>query len=366
MHTPRASSRPAFPPHAPFEPRRDPTILLWHRPSASPLESKFSSCTICPPSLLRLRLFSILGSQVEGPDLCSTCCVHRGRCVACVANLLPKTLADLRVQILTTIGAFHLSGKMWAVREEAHSFSVTPVSCVTKRVEDIMPALQAYHARERELQCTATEVVQEPGSSPYLLFVQDCAEQCALAISDDKLQALPADQPQHFALIFSISEVPPFALLRSGSKVQDATAHIRQNVVLCQWLHLFDVAAAGFPVLKILTFIVTQHSPRLSESCASCPLLRWILRRLLVSPATSLPVLKVLASFVVPSVSDPPFSSISAANNGFASLRNVCHSTQVHTGSRGERIDLVWDDGGFAPIPLRSPFIHRFLHHQRH
>ena len=61
--------------------------------------------------------------------------------MVCVANLLPKTLADLRVQILTTVGAFHLSGNMWAVREEAHSFSVTPVSCVTKRVEDIMPAL---------------------------------------------------------------------------------------------------------------------------------------------------------------------------------------------------------------------------------
>ena len=49
------------------------------------------------------------------------------------------------------VGAFHLSGKMWAVREEAHSFAVTPVSCVTKRVEDIMPALRAYHAREREV-----------------------------------------------------------------------------------------------------------------------------------------------------------------------------------------------------------------------
>ena len=69
--------------------------------------------------------------------------------MVCVANLLLKTLADLRVQILVTVGAFQLSGNMWAVREEAHSFSVTPVSCVTQRVEDIMPALQAYHARER-------------------------------------------------------------------------------------------------------------------------------------------------------------------------------------------------------------------------
>ena len=133
--------------------------------------------------------------------------------MVCVANLLPKTLADFRVQILTTIGAFHLSSNMWAVREEAHSFSVTPVSFVTKRVEDIMTAVQAYHARERELQCITTEVMQEPGSSPDLLMVQDCTEQHALAISDDKLRALLADQPQYVALIFSTTEVPPFVLL---------------------------------------------------------------------------------------------------------------------------------------------------------
>ena len=122
-----------------------------------------------------------------------------------------------------------------------------------------MPALQAYHARERELQCIATQVGQETGSPPDLLMVRDCTEQCLLATSDDKLRALLADQPQNFALICSISEVPPFALLRSGSKVKDATVHIRQEVVFFQWLHLFDVAATGFPVLKILTFMTTQH-----------------------------------------------------------------------------------------------------------
>ena len=116
--------------------------------------------------------------------------------MACVANLLPKTLTDLSVQILTMICAFHLSGNMWAVREEAHSFSSTPVSCVTKRVEDIMPALQACDARERELQCVAAEVVQEPGSCPGLFMVQDCTEEYGLAISDDKLRVLLADQPK--------------------------------------------------------------------------------------------------------------------------------------------------------------------------
>ena len=161
--------------------------------------------------------------------------------------------------------------KMWAVREEAHSFSVTPVSCVTKRVEDIMPALQAYHARKRELQCVATESVQKPGSSPDLLMVQDCTEQSALAMSYDKLRALLANQPQCFALTFSITEIPPFALLRSGSKVMDATVHIRQEIFFCKWLRLFDVAATSLLVLMILTFIVTQHLPKLSESCASTP-----------------------------------------------------------------------------------------------
>ena len=110
------------------------------------------------------------------------------------------------------------------------------------------------YGRERELRCVATETVEEPGSSPDLLVVQDCAEQHALARSNDKLRALLADHPSYFALIFSITEVPPFALLRSGSKVKDATVHIRQEVIFCWWLRLFDVAATGFPVLKILNF----------------------------------------------------------------------------------------------------------------
>ena len=154
-----------------------------------------------------------------------------------------------------------------------------------------------------------TEVVQEPSSSPDLFMVQDCTEQNAFATSDDKLRVLLADQPQNFALIFTISEVPPVALLRTGSKVKDATIHIQQEVILCQWLHLFDVAAASLPELSTLTFTIAQRLPRLSESCASCPLLWQILRRLMI-----------LASFFVPSVNNPPFSSISATNNGLASL----------------------------------------------
>ena len=56
------------------------------------------------------------------------------------------------------------------------------------------------------MRCIATEVVQEPGSSPDLLMEQDCTEQYAFAISDDKLRPLLADQAQNLALIFLISE----------------------------------------------------------------------------------------------------------------------------------------------------------------
>ena len=96
-----------------------------------------------------------------------------------------------------------------------------------------MPALQACHARKGELRCVATLIVQEPGSSPDLVMVQDCTEQYALATSDERLRAFLADQPQYFALIFWIAEVPPFALLRSGSKVKDVTLRIPREVVLC-------------------------------------------------------------------------------------------------------------------------------------
>ena len=42
-------------------------------------------------------------------------------------------------------------------------------------------------------------------------MVQDCTEQYAFATSDDKLRVLLAGQPQNFALILTISEVPPVA-----------------------------------------------------------------------------------------------------------------------------------------------------------
>ena len=107
-----------------------------------------------------------------------------------------------------------------------------------------MPALQVYQ-RNEELQCVPTEIVQDSGSFPDFIMAQNCTEQNAFSMSNDKLRIFFADQPQYFALIFSITEIPPFALLRSGSKVKDATVHIRQEVVFCQWLRLFSVAASG-------------------------------------------------------------------------------------------------------------------------
>ena len=53
-------------------------------------------------------------------------------------DIVPMLSLSNRIQLLP--------GKMWAVREEAYSFA-TFVSCVIKRVENIMPALQAYHAQ---------------------------------------------------------------------------------------------------------------------------------------------------------------------------------------------------------------------------
>ena len=215
----------------------------------------------------------------------------------------------------------------------------------------------------RELQCIATEVLQEPSSLPDLLVVQDFTKQNAPAISDDKLRALLTDQAQNFALIFTITEAPLVALLRIRSKIKDATVHIQREAVHCQWLHLFNVDATSLPVLSILTSKVGQHHPRFSESGDSCPLLRQILRRLLVSPATGFPVHAILTFYVSPSVNDPPLST-SAGNNGLASVRNVIQLRSIRRVVG--RTDLVKDDGEFTPIPLRSPPIHHFLHHERH
>ena len=178
--------------------------------------------------------------------------------MAIVATLLPKAFADLGGQILSTFGSFHSSGNMWTVNEEVYSSSVSPASCVTERVEDIMPALQACRARKRKLRCDVSEIVQEPGSSPDLLMVHDCTEQDAHTRSDDKLRALLANQPICFALIFWVAEVPPFALLRSGSKVKNVTLHTPREVTLCWWPLL--VAQHLPPAQDFVNRVLPVHS----------------------------------------------------------------------------------------------------------
>ena len=149
FQTPRASLRTASPLHAPFKPRRDPTILLWHRPSTFPLESNSA-----PAQSVDLHssdcASSVFGESSRGAWSVFHSPIASWRMRGPHRQPVAEGLRRYQNQILTTISAFLLSGNMWPVREEAHSFSVTPVSCVTKRVEDIMPALEACHARESE------------------------------------------------------------------------------------------------------------------------------------------------------------------------------------------------------------------------
>ena len=171
-----------------------------HPPLASsryfPSRIDFSSCRICPPSLLRLRLFSIWSGQVKkGPNLCSTCYVHRGGCVVCVANLLPKArarqakailrghinrkfprgrqpvaedqFADLRVHVVSSPRldrSTRLAICGLFVKKLSRSPSRLSLALPSAWKTSCLHSKRIMH-RERELRCVATEIVQEPGSS---------------------------------------------------------------------------------------------------------------------------------------------------------------------------------------------------------
>ena len=264
---------------------------------------EFSSCTNLSTFTHPTALLQYWVCQVEGLDLSSTRHVHQSRCVTCVANLLPKTLADLRVQILTTIGAFHLNGNMWAVREKlTRSPSRLSLALLSAWKTSCLHSKRIMHGRES---CDASPLRSCKNQVPLLIcsWYKTVEKSMQLAISDDKLRAFLADQPQNFALIFTITEVPSFAMLRIGSNIKDPTVHIQQEVVLCQWLRLFDVAAAGLLVLSILTFIVAQHP--LPPSPSPQDFLN------LVFPVS--PCALDSRSLCLPSTNDPPFYSISAA-----------------------------------------------------
>ena len=177
-----------------------------HPPLASsqyfPSRIEFSSCTICPPSLLRLRFFRIWGVKSRRLTCVplAVCIVEDAWSASPICCRKPSQISESRFSRRLVPSTFLAICGLF-VRKLSRSPS--RLSLALPSAGNHHPALQANHARERELRCIATEVVQEPGSSPDLLMVQDCTEQYALATSDDKLRALLADQPQNFALIIT-------------------------------------------------------------------------------------------------------------------------------------------------------------------
>ena len=312
-------------------------------------------------------------------------------------RLVPST-------ILATCGLF--------VRKLIRSPSCLSLALPSVWMTSCLHSNGILHGRERELQCIATEVMQEPGSSSDLLMVQDCTEQHALAISR--------------ADLFSITKVPLFALLNwvgsqgchrshppicrlllvaafvrcrccrspCGLDSQDCT---EQHALAISRADLFSITKV--PLFALPNWVESQgchrsHPPMnclllvaafVRRRCCRSPCaldshfhgcgtsqdflnlvlpvhpLRQILRHLLVCPATGLPMLFTLAHFVSPFVNDPTLPH--QCCKLWTHVSSKCHSTWVPCESCGERTVLVGDDGEFAPIPLRSPPI---LRHRRH
>ena len=152
-----------------------------------------------------------------------------------------------------------------------------------------MPAHQANHAREKELRCIPTEVVQEPGSSLDLLMEKTVQNSMHL----------------------------PHPMTSFG----------------CGWVRPLPVAS----FVRCRFCRSPCVLPRLSGSCASCPLLCQILSR--------------FPCFLCPPIHQP--SSI---------LLHQCCNSRLFEMSLNRSISSG-DDCEFAPIPLQSPLIHGFLHH---
>ena len=215
--TPRASSRIAPPTHASFKSRLDLIILLWHRPSTFPPGSSFSTCTICPPSLLRLRFFNIWRDKSKGLTcvplvmyimadvwLTSSTCRSRNPDLLDVW-ILPSVRQNVDCSWGSSLVFPHVRKLTGSPSRLSHaSASARKTSCLhTKRV---------MHGIERELRHVVTEIVQKSDSSSDLLMVLNCTEQFALIIPDDKLRTLLADKSQNLWLIFAVSEIPSFSL----------------------------------------------------------------------------------------------------------------------------------------------------------
>ena len=167
-----------------------------------PSRIEFSSCTICPPSLLRLCFFRTWGVKSRG-----LACVSLAMCIAedawsasPICCRRPSQISESRFSRRLVPSTFLA---IWGLFVKKLTRSPSPLSLALPSAwkTSCLHSNRIMHGR-RELRSIATEVVQEPGSSPDLLMVQDCTEQYAFATSNDKLRVLLADQPQNFALIF--------------------------------------------------------------------------------------------------------------------------------------------------------------------
>ena len=133
-----------------------------------PSQIEFSSCTICPPSLLRLRLFNIW--RVKSNDLT---CVPRAMCI--VADVWPASPTCCRrpSQISEPKSSRRLDPSTRLeicrlfVRKLTRSQSRLSLASPSKWKTSCMHSKRIMHGRE--LLCVAAEIVQEPDSSPDLL-----------------------------------------------------------------------------------------------------------------------------------------------------------------------------------------------------
>ena len=201
-----------------------------------PSRIEFSSCTICPPSLLRLRLFSIWGVKSTG-----LVCVPLAKCI--MADVWPSLppccrrpsqISEARFyRLLDPSTRLAICGLF--VRKFTRPPSRLPLASPSAWKTSCLNSKRTMHGRES---CDATPLGSCKNQAPLLIcsWCNDCTEQDAHTRSDDKSSGATCGPTTIcFVVIFGVAEVLPFALLRSGSKVKDVTLHTPREVTLCWW-----------------------------------------------------------------------------------------------------------------------------------
>ena len=218
--------------------------------------------------------------------------VHHGSFLA--------NVEDLGIQVLSKFGSFHPIGNMWAVREEAHSFSITSLYSFTKRVEDVLSALQQYHAREKG---------------------------AAMRRHWDRARTKLISLSSHVARLYRT--VCTFLLRWQTPSASCGSATIfrpnpldRQGSFHClsdekQGCHPSHSARSRPP--RVASFI-RSAPPKTSASCASCPISKQILRHLFVSSTCQWSSVLLHQRFKL-----------------WIHVPSTCYLTWVHPESRGER-----------------------------